>query len=115
MGTDSRGSVRSGFRPDARANLLSHIVSQGCWVYGQGTVSTDDRPKDPGRCRRPVPPRHLDDANRRTSLTLPNGLVTEYSYDAASRLTGLTYKNGSTVLGTLTYSYDAAGLTRGVA
>jgi RHS repeat-associated protein len=50
-----------------------------------------------------------DDANRRTSLTLPNGLVTEYSYDAASRLTGLTYKNGSTVLGTLTYSYDAAG------
>jgi RHS repeat-associated protein len=50
-----------------------------------------------------------DDANRRTSLTLPNGTVTEYSYDAAARLTGLTYKNGSTVLGTLTYSYDAAG------
>jgi RHS repeat-associated protein len=50
-----------------------------------------------------------DDANRRTSLTLPNGLTTEYSYDTASRLTGLTYKNGSTVLGTLTYSYDAAG------
>jgi RHS repeat-associated protein len=50
-----------------------------------------------------------DAANRRTSLTLPNGIVTEYAYDAASRLTGLTYKQGSTVLGSLTYSYDAAG------
>jgi RHS repeat-associated protein len=50
-----------------------------------------------------------DNANRRTSLTLPNGVVTEYAYDAASRLTGLTYKLGSTPLGTLTYSYDANG------
>jgi RHS repeat-associated protein len=36
-------------------------------------------------------------------------VVTEYAYDAASRLTGLTYRNGLTVLGTLTYAYDAAG------
>src|SRR6266850_1894983 len=50
-----------------------------------------------------------DDANRRTNLTLPNGVVTEYAYDAASRLTGLTYKLGSTPLGTLTYAYDANG------
>jgi uncharacterized protein RhaS with RHS repeats len=35
--------------------------------------------------------------------------VTEYTYDAASRLTGLTYKLGMPVLGTLSYSYDAAG------
>jgi RHS repeat-associated protein len=40
---------------------------------------------------------------------LPNGIVTEYGYDAASRLTGLTYKNGPNVLGTLTYAYDNAG------
>jgi RHS repeat-associated protein len=50
-----------------------------------------------------------DNANRRTSLTLPNGVITEYAYDAASRLTGLTYKLGSTPLGTLTYAYDANG------
>jgi YD repeat-containing protein len=50
-----------------------------------------------------------DAANRRTSLTLPNGVVVEYGYDAASRLTGLTYRQGITVLGTLTYTYDAAG------
>jgi RHS repeat-associated protein len=50
-----------------------------------------------------------DNADRRTALTLPNGTSTEYTYDNASRLTGLTYKAGTTTLGTLTYSYDAAG------
>jgi len=47
--------------------------------------------------------------NRRTSLTLPNGVVTTYSYDTASQLTGMTYANGSTALGNLTYSYDLNG------
>jgi RHS repeat-associated protein len=47
-------------------------------------------------------------------LTLPNGTSTEYTYDAASRLTGLTYKAGSTVLGTLTYVHDAVGNRIGV-
>jgi RHS repeat-associated protein len=50
-----------------------------------------------------------DDANRRTSLTLPNGVVVSYGYDAGSQLTGLTYTNGGTTLGNLTYSYDLAG------
>jgi RHS repeat-associated protein len=50
-----------------------------------------------------------DNVNRRTSLTLPNGVVTEYSYDNASRLTGLTYKNGVTPFGNLSYEYDSAG------
>lgn len=50
-----------------------------------------------------------DNANRRTSLTLPNGIVTEYSYDNDSQLTGLTYKLSGTPIGTLNYSYDAAG------
>jgi len=50
-----------------------------------------------------------DNTNRRTSLTLPNGVVSEYAYDAASRLTVLTYKLGTTTLGTLTYTYDANG------
>jgi RHS repeat-associated protein len=50
-----------------------------------------------------------DNANRRTTLTLPNGIVVEYGYDNANELTGLTYKNGGTTLGALTYSYDNAG------
>ncbi|HMG74448.1 MAG TPA: RHS repeat-associated core domain-containing protein [Pyrinomonadaceae bacterium] len=50
-----------------------------------------------------------DAIGRRTSLTLPNGVVTEYGYDNASQLTSLTYKQGTTTLGDLTYDYDAAG------
>ena len=51
-----------------------------------------------------------DAAGRRTSLTLPNGVLVEYAYDTASRLTSITYKqNGTTVLGDLTYEYDKNG------
>jgi RHS repeat-associated protein len=50
-----------------------------------------------------------DNANRRTALTLPNGIVVEYGYDNANQLTGLTYKSGGTTLGALTYAYDNAG------
>lgn len=50
-----------------------------------------------------------DNANRRSTLTLPNGIVVEYGYDAASQLTSLTYKNGATVIGDLTYTYDQSG------
>ena len=50
-----------------------------------------------------------DNADRRTSLTLPNTNSVTSVYDAASQLTSLTYKKGATVLGDLTYTYDAAG------
>lgn len=50
-----------------------------------------------------------DTADRRTALTLPNGVTTSYAYDAGSRLTGLTYALGTTTLGTLLYGYDASG------
>ena len=43
-------------------------------------------------------------------MTLPSGVLVEYVYDAASRLTEITYKqNGTTVLGNLTYEYDKNG------
>ena len=51
-----------------------------------------------------------DTSNRRTSLTLPNGILVEYGYDAASRVTSISYQqNGTTLLGDLTYEYDMAG------
>jgi len=50
-----------------------------------------------------------DDAGRRRSLTLPNDILVEYDYDDASRVKDITYKLGTTVLGNLTYTYDAAG------
>ena len=36
-------------------------------------------------------------------------MTTTSTYDAASRVTGLTYTQGQTTLGTLTYTYDANG------
>jgi len=50
-----------------------------------------------------------DAASRRSTLTLPNGIVATYSYDTANQLTGISYANGGTVLGNLTYAYDNAG------
>jgi YD repeat-containing protein len=58
-----------------------------------------------------------DSANRRSCLTLPNGVVATYGYDSDSRITSLTYGTNGTCssspppsnLGNLTYSYDANG------
>jgi RHS repeat-associated protein len=50
---------------------------------------------------------HAD--GRRTSLTLPNGVVASYTYDAASELTGIAYTQGGVALGDLTYTYDSDG------
>jgi RHS repeat-associated protein len=48
-----------------------------------------------------------DAANRRTQLTLPNGVAVAYSYDQASRMTGPAYSANGGRLGNL--SYDADG------
>lgn len=50
-----------------------------------------------------------DDADRRTSVSYPNGNSVTYVYNAASELTSLTFKQGATVIGDLTYTYDLAG------
>jgi RHS repeat-associated protein len=50
-----------------------------------------------------------DDANRRSSVTFPTGNSVEYGYDGAARLASMTFKRGTTVLGDLTYQYDANG------
>jgi len=50
-----------------------------------------------------------DAANRRSTLTLPNGVVMSYSYDAGSQLIGVSYALGATTLGNLSYAYDNAG------
>ncbi len=61
------------------------------------------------------PGQFYDSANRRTCLTLPNGVLASYSYDKDSRVTSLVYGTGGSCssppnnLGSLTYSYDADG------
>ena len=49
------------------------------------------------------------DTNRRTSLTLPNSVVATYAYTNRDELASITFKKGTVTLGTLTYTYDAAG------
>jgi RHS repeat-associated protein len=55
-----------------------------------------------------------DNAGRRTTITLPNGVATEHAYDAASRITALTYKHGASTLGAITYAHDTNGNRRQV-
>jgi RHS repeat-associated protein len=50
-----------------------------------------------------------DAAGRRTRVGLPNGVSINYGYYDDSRVSSLTYKQGNTVLGDLSYTYDAAG------
>jgi YD repeat-containing protein len=48
-----------------------------------------------------------DTANRRSTLTLNNGVNMSYTYDNESRMTGITYNFNASTLGNLTYSYDS--------
>jgi RHS repeat-associated protein len=50
-----------------------------------------------------------DNANRRSTLTLPNGIVLTYGYDNDSRINSMSYQLGTTMVGSLSYVYDAAG------
>jgi RHS repeat-associated protein len=55
-----------------------------------------------------------DIANRRTQTTLPNGVTINYAYDNANQFAAITYLKGTTTLGDLTYSYNAAGRRIGI-
>ncbi len=51
-----------------------------------------------------------DALGRRSQATLANGITATYAWDAASQLTGITYRRADgSVLGDLTYGYDLAG------
>ena len=50
-----------------------------------------------------------DNADRRSTLTYPNGIVATYGYDNANQLTSLAYASNSNPVGDLTYTYDLAG------
>jgi len=51
-----------------------------------------------------------DDANRRQSLTLPNGIIGSYGYDSANELTSIKYTTAAnSAIGDIAYVYDAGG------
>ena len=55
-----------------------------------------------------------DSDGRRTSMTLPNGVVATLSYDAASQLTQMVYQGGTQGTQNLIYTYNLAGRRVGV-
>ena len=55
-----------------------------------------------------------DDAGRRTSSTLPNGVVSTWTYNDADEVTGINYDKGATHIGDLTYAYDNVGRRIGI-
>ncbi|AXW18982.1 hypothetical protein CJO85_07415 [Ralstonia solanacearum] len=50
-----------------------------------------------------------DDANRKTTVTLANGLSTTSTYDTAGRLVSVVQSSAAGNLGTTSYAYDADG------
>ncbi|WP_434300687.1 RHS repeat-associated core domain-containing protein [Corallococcus exiguus] len=50
-----------------------------------------------------------DAVGRRQSVVLPNGVSQHYSRDLAGHLTAITYKQGTVVVGDLSYIYDDDG------
>ena len=52
-------------------------------------------------------PFQYDNANRRYTLTLPNGILLTYGYDNDSRITAMTWTLASSTVGNLQYQYDA--------
>jgi RHS repeat-associated protein len=50
-----------------------------------------------------------DALGRRGSVGLPGGFSMKYGYDSTSRISSIQYKQGTTVLGGLTYTPDAVG------
>jgi RHS repeat-associated protein len=50
-----------------------------------------------------------DALSRRTQLTRPNGVNTNYSYDNVSRLLSVLHQVGSTTVDGASYTYDSAG------
>jgi RHS repeat-associated protein len=54
-----------------------------------------------------------DAANRPDKLTLANAIVQDYTFDAASGLTKISYDKGATNYGVINYTYDGAGRRHG--
>ena len=102
--TTPEGTVTYTYDADGRRTTMT-VAGQTAVEY---TYDNSDRLTGVSQGTASVAMTH-DNANRRMSLTLPNGIVVEYAYDDDSRPTSLTYKQGGSTVGNLTYTYDGAG------
>jgi RHS repeat-associated protein len=101
-------SVSRGYDPDR--NLTSKTDAAGNTTkYAYNTLNRVISTTDPlGR----TTSYGYDADGNRTTLTDPSGRVTTDSYDQASRLTGITYSDGTTP--DISYTYDADGRRSGI-
>ncbi|MHB8388942.1 MAG: RHS repeat-associated core domain-containing protein [Acidobacteriaceae bacterium] len=102
--TTPKGSITYGYDGASRRIQMT-VGGQGAVTYG---YDADNRLTSLTQGGNTVGVQY-DAVGRRVTLALPNGIVVGYGYDAANELTGLTYTLGSTTVGNLTYTYDAAG------
>ena len=108
--TTPQGSVAYQYDNDSRLTSAS-VTGQSSVCYSYDTAS---RLTGIGQGTCPVSTNSTiltyDNANRRNTLTLPNGIVLTYGFDNDSRISSMSYKLGTnTSVGTLTYQYDAVG------
>jgi len=99
-----RGTVTHGYDNGSRQTAMT-VAGQPSVSY---TYDDADRPIQITQGSAAVAFSY-DAGNRRTSLTLPNGITTVYNYNASSQLTGISYQLGATTLGDLNYGYDIVG------
>jgi YD repeat-containing protein len=92
------------------------VTNYYCWDGANRLTGINQQPCP----NSPVVGIDYDNANRRSCLTLPNGVNVTYGYDSDSHVTAINYGTGGTCtsptnnLGTLSYFYDADGRRTGV-
>ena len=109
--TETRGTNVLAYRYDRRDNASltypdSKVISTGYDDAGNLQYLDDWRGSTTGRTSF-----GYDDANRKTSQTLPSGAVSSWSYDNANRLTQVEHKPSAAgaAFARFSYTYDRAG------
>ena len=109
----STGLPRKSHRREPSVTLMTTLIGGRARRFPDKrpstTATTTRTARHRSRKGRRRYPSRMIRSNRRSSLTLPNGVVISYGYDDGSELTGLTYTLGTTTLGNLMYSYDSDG------
>ncbi|HST47712.1 RHS repeat-associated core domain-containing protein [Jatrophihabitans sp.] len=118
------GTLTTGY--DGLDRLVSEATGQGSVSYGYDTAGHRTSMTVAGQ---PATTYSYDDGNRLTAIsnglgtvslgydaddrpitiTLPNGVQRATSYDPAGQVAGLTFSQGGSTLGDLSYGYDDAG------
>ena len=81
-----------------RCGLESQVVNRAGWKHRDLRLRHAEPAERPGKYMGGSFGFGYDSLSRRTSLTRPNGVNTNYSYDSLSRLLGVLHQTGVTTL-----------------